>query len=480
MSFNYFIKSGGRVLSTAPRYLLILLILVAPISNADTVPYLVGHDSEGNGCYPTGAQACENHPQQIILLNQGNLLCWDTPAGACNATNYRPAPDNRFCCGANPTGGSSSTCSFHTFIENNCNYCPDGYQDNGNGACDSIPTTCPTGQQLVNGVCIPENQCTPGASGTTTGPPVLPLGSATTIMGCSSTDCEQIWTPSVETLGYVLYNSVESGNTCSETTDGFNPNSPPPDLPEPLPTPLPQSGGCVQTGGQVTCSEDATNSPPVPDNGTPGTPAEPDAKQTDPNTGDTFNTFNNTTTNNSTNFSGNTPTGGTGSDGGSTGLGGIDQDGDGQGDCDPSIEDCGASNTGGGLTCDSPPTCEGDAIACAIRFQAWSTRCNLEDNTTDITESDVMGQLGQTQTIEEYFDTANNPENEIDVMSETTLPTPTSGTCPPDLDMTLSIGSLTFPSQPICDIATIVRPAILALAYLISGLMFYNGLVRDF
>jgi len=55
-----------------------------------------------------------------------------------------------------------------------------------------------------------------------------------------------------------------------------------------------------------------------------------------------------------------------------------------------------------------------------------------------------------------------------------------AGACPADLDISLSFGSLSFPSQPICDIATIVRPAILALAYLISGLMFYNGLVRDF
>lgn len=36
------------------------------------------------------------------------------------------------------------------------------------------------------------------------------------------------------------------------------------------------------------------------------------------------------------------------------------------------------NSAGGGGTCDAPPSCEGDGIACNTNFQAWKTRCAVE------------------------------------------------------------------------------------------------------
>lgn len=67
-----------------------------------------------------------------------------------------------------------------------------------------------------------------------------------------------------------------------------------------------------------------------------------------------------------------------------------DTDGDGIGDNadtapdDPTNgDDDGEGNesdnsAGGGGTCDAPPSCEGDGIACNTNFQAWKTRCAVE------------------------------------------------------------------------------------------------------
>lgn len=490
-SYN-FIKSGGRVLSTAPRYLLItLLLLITPqvfaVQNITGVgTYNI--DDSSNVCPTTKAPG----------------FVYGTPQEACNlCVTETNATGNNYICGAIINSTDSAVqfaCDGTNSVGNPCTInltsflsCPpiNGFTgttiDGPSNICQYPDEICPTGQtyNANTSTCELPQSCTAGATQNFFGPSQsLALG--TTIDICGSDLCIYSSTEDFEFLtgisaGNSQYSGTATGATCN-TADNFTSEGPgTPEVPEP--DTQPQNGCIESSNGEVWCTSDQTNSPPLPDNGTPGTPAQPDGQQNNQTTNTTNNFFNESTTNTSTNF-GTTPgsTGGTtGSDGESDpSFGDIDTDGDGTGDCDPSTQDCGTSSVSGGATCASFPQCDGDPIQCAIRKQAWFTRCNLESNVEDITESDVMTQLGQTQTIEEYFDPANNPDNEVDVMSEVTLPTPDAGACPADLTMSLSTGPFTFPSQPICDVASLVRPAILALAYLISALMFYNGLVRDF
>lgn len=128
--------------------------------------------------------------------------------------------------------------------------------------------------------------------------------------------------------------------------------------------------------------------------------------------------------------------------------------------------------------CVTPPACDGPAIECAIAQQAYSTRCNLQDETQDITETDVMASVGATQTLEQYFD-PSDPANTIDLTGSFTAPAETTSACPADYAVVTRFGSFNISYSYICDFGNTVRPVVLLAAWIISGLMFYGSLMRD-
>jgi hypothetical protein len=129
-------------------------------------------------------------------------------------------------------------------------------------------------------------------------------------------------------------------------------------------------------------------------------------------------------------------------------------------------------------SCAGPSVCNGPAIECAIAAQAYATRCNLQDETTDITETDVMNQLGATQTIEQYFD-STDPANNIDVTDSFTAPAETTSSCPPDYQVVTSVASFNISYAPICSFGNTVNPLVTLAAWIISGLMFYQALMKE-
>lgn len=151
---------------------------------------------------------------------------------------------------------------------------------------------------------------------------------------------------------------------------------------------------------------------------------------------------------------------------GTSGTGTGDQDGDGT---DDSFSDGG---------CGAPPACNGPPIECAIANQAYLTRCNLQDETTDITEADVMAQTGQTETLEQYFDDTK-PENIIDIDNYFTPATETTSSCPGDYNITTSLGSINLGFSKLCDFGNAVRPIILLATWIVVGFMFHNSLLRN-
>ncbi len=152
---------------------------------------------------------------------------------------------------------------------------------------------------------------------------------------------------------------------------------------------------------------------------------------------------------------------------GTKGPGTSDENGDG-------VDD---SFTDGG--CLGPPACNGPVIQCAIAAQAYATRCNLEDDTVDITEADVMLSTNTTLTLEQYFD-STNPSNQIDVTNSFTVPAATTSACPPDNIVQTSYGNVDITYSYICQFGTTVRPVVILGAWLIVGMMFYTTLLRNF
>lgn len=60
----------------------------------------------------------------------------------------------------------------------------------------------------------------------------------------------------------------------------------------------------------------------------------------------------------------------------------------------PAAAQCKKDSASGGGSCDAPPSCDGDAISCAILQQQWNTRCELQkhDDSTDLGAKLANGQ----------------------------------------------------------------------------------------
>ena len=241
----------------------------------------------------------------------------------------------------------------------------------------------------------------------------------------------------------------------------------------------------MQGGGHLdgAVCDGAAGAPPVPDNGTPGTAATPDGQvraepkqPTDPPTEDgadvsTYNYFNNTTINNS-------------SSGVSTGTAsaGIDSDGDGFSDEGEGEGEGGSAS--GGENCQTAPVCDGDAVACAIVKQTWSTRCNLEDGPDAAALKAAWGNLGSCD--EEDKDQYGNcpsfgmPTEEIDFedvqFSETAIFT---ASCLPDRQISVMGTSVVLPMGMVCTLADALGVLVVISGFLVAYQIVMGGFKKQ-
>ncbi|MEM8493535.1 MAG: virulence factor TspB C-terminal domain-related protein [Pseudomonadota bacterium] len=144
-----------------------------------------------------------------------------------------------------------------------------------------------------------------------------------------------------------------------------------------------------------------------------------------------------------------------------------DADGDGVPDVDdgqvggsaPDSSEQGTASGGG--TCAQRPICSGDAIQCAILWQAWSTRCAIEE--PDIPNGFEDRILSGPGTAPE--DQVLRDDGDVDLSSpfNSIFSAPTvSGACPAGQSITLQgLGNVVFEWTSICDFANLVRPLVL-------------------
>lgn len=230
------------------------------------------------------------------------------------------------------------------------------------------------------------------------------------------------------------------------------------------------TGGCQDAAGGVLCDASA-GSPPAPDNGTRSQPAQPDGTLNATRGDQSGNT---TGTNEYHFYNGTTVAGSQGGvqSGPATGR---DTNGDGTtGGCETDGS-CSEESTGtasGGTSCDSPPVCEGDPIACLTLKQQWDTRCALEG---EITPSDVATILeGLDSGVSEGWGEEGGPVVEVQELGGEGILGDAS--CPSPLNITVMGRSLSLNIwQGGCQMADWFRPFVLLMGYLIGAFIFIKG-----
>lgn len=214
--------------------------------------------------------------------------------------------------------------------------------------------------------------------------------------------------------------------------------------------------------GSRLCVEGAPT-PPVPDNGTKGVKATPDGNMqtcTGANSCQQLNFYNTTTTSNSSRDPGQ----GSGSDGsGVVGPGGVPG---GTGDGSEEGEESGAS---GGQACDAPPSCTGDAVQCAILEQQWRNRCVPLPEEGDL--ENVTGFTGAGP--DDWIDNSGEPGSDLETI---TVPEAFGtgdvlgggGSCPDDVSVSLSMGSIPIPLSQMCTLFVALGYLVVASATLLA------------
>lgn len=216
-----------------------------------------------------------------------------------------------------------------------------------------------------------------------------------------------------------------------------------------------QAGKCVAySSGGVACVATSSGAPettpPAPNNGaSSSTPATPDGTIQMGNT--TVYYYNSTTVASST-----APpsTSGTGSNSGGVSYG--------SGSSSDSAGSSGSSSSGdsagGGDDCNAPPTCDGDAIQCAILHQEWNNRCNVT-----VDESQAGAVMGQPDAV------ATETVDMSDVLHEDTL-AHADGSCPADPTFTVNGHTFTLPfGMFLCQFFAWLAPVVMVVAYFMAA-----------
>ena len=250
---------------------------------------------------------------------------------------------------------------------------------------------------------------------------------------------------------------------CSVTPEAAYCQVPPSNPPNDVPP------NCIFSNGVYTCGPLPDSDPDLPSEG-PGS---------DPNPiDDTSDTGDNADTGDGDPDTPGDGVGGDPDDSVGTGDGDSDNDGDRDVDCNPlSNPDCpfatSASSTG---SCDSPPSCSGDPVACSILRQEWTAMCYpFTDNGSSIPAEYLEGlngiQLG------DFFE---GNTQEID-MSSTQLDESGwlgAGACPAPETVTLPfpLGTFSVDYTPFCSVAEWLSYLVMFMAYFAAFRIFFGGL----
>lgn len=122
----------------------------------------------------------------------------------------------------------------------------------------------------------------------------------------------------------------------------------------------------------------------------------------------------------------------------------------------------GEDSVSGGEGCDVTPTCEGDVIECAIFIQTWRGRC--DGGIDEFVESDISSQISGLG-----VDTLRAPDEDLTgTLTGIFTVGASASTCPADLPLSLSSGTVSLSFGPVCDVAYLLRPLLIFIFSLIG------------
>lgn len=264
---------------------------------------------------------------------------------------------------------------------------------------------------------------------------------------CQTPSPETISAPDTETCVGPWCRSVDTGENCGYVNNEYTCL----DRVEP--------DRCWRTAtGALLCADNAPM-PPKPDSGTPGQPATPTETIeacTGANSCQTVNYYNSAAVSASSRP---VPQGtGTGGSGALDGEGPVSE------------EEEAAGSASGGLSCDSPPACDGSPIDCAILAQQWRTRCveNPSDATLEAELGPIEGEDGElfgsaTFTAEGSFDSGGWMG---------------AAACIPDYSLNLGaqLGTVEIPFSEWCWLLEVIGTFVMIAAYVSAARIVVQGI----
>lgn len=149
---------------------------------------------------------------------------------------------------------------------------------------------------------------------------------------------------------------------------------------------------------------------------------------------------------------------------------------DGSGVPDPTA----TSSARAGINCSTPPMSTGDAQLSAMLYQEWALHCKDRQDAAKFAaefpaalEAEALAQEsaldGLIETTEIGLDT------EINAVFATADQFGSVGSCPPDEQLNLSVGSFTWSYQLLCDQASAINALVMFLAYVMAATILYKG-----
>ena len=129
--------------------------------------------------------------------------------------------------------------------------------------------------------------------------------------------------------------------------------------------------------------------------------------------------------------------------------------------CDPLTENCDGLGTAGTAgSCDSEPSCAGDAIQCAILLQSWKNTCMVLD---------TKGEKPPWESDPDYGRDLADESQSIDISTGLDDAGFATGSCPANSTISVFGSDLTIDFVPLCDLASIVRIFVILFTLLWAG-----------
>lgn len=134
----------------------------------------------------------------------------------------------------------------------------------------------------------------------------------------------------------------------------------------------------------------------------------------------------------------------------------------------PNANICGEGGTSsGGELCTNPPVCSGDPINCAIQFQTWKTRCEVEKQNTNISEAEAWADE-QLSTGDPASPFADSEKTLVNVGVFDTTDMLGNASCPAPKSFTVLGRTYQIPFDVFCNIATIIGHILVIGASILS------------